>query len=179
GVKNFLNRLWDFVADSSNLIPDGEIIGEKSLKRFHQFLKAYQNRLATFKVNTAVSAIMEYLNDLNAENLTLNRELLIQFLTAISVMVPHIASELLEKIVGVQLQTCTWPTYNETLAQVNEIEIGIQVNGKLRGTITIAKGSRQTEVQTNAQTIVDRWIEGKQVIKVIFDPDRLINFVIK
>ncbi|MFH1831423.1 MAG: leucine--tRNA ligase [bacterium] len=179
GIKNCLNRLWDFVADPTNILPAGTKANEASYKRFHRFLKSYQKRLDAYKVNTAVSAIMEYLNDLHSEDLKLDKEILTSFLTVVSVMAPHLASELLEKFVGKQLKDCTWPVYDEQLAQVNEIEIAIQINGKLRGTLASAKGSRQQEIQTQAQELAGKWLEGKDIVKVIFVPDRLINFVIK
>ncbi len=179
GVRSFLNRLWTFLITPGNVLPAEEKTDEASLRRFHQFLKAYQERIDNFKVNTAVAAIMEYLNDLQSNEMTLDIELLEQFLVAISIMVPHFASELLEKLLGKQLGNCHWPTANEKLAYVNTIEFAIQINGRLRETIQISRGSEQEEIELLAKEAVKKWLENVSIVKVIFVPDRLINFVVK
>jgi len=179
GVHNFINRLWEFLNNPENILPAGQKTDDVSLKRFHRFLKDYQDRLNDFKVNTAVSSIMEYLNDLTAQKLKLDHDLLEQLLTALSIMIPHITSELLEKLLSKSLETCPWPTYNSQLAEVNEIEFAIQVNGKLRGTIMGQKGASQTDIEPQAREIIVKWLDGKQIIKVIFVPNRLISFVVK
>ncbi|MFA5074476.1 MAG: leucine--tRNA ligase, partial [Candidatus Babeliales bacterium] len=177
GVKNFLNRLWNFLVDSENFV---QKISEKGSKRFHLFLKDYQERIEHFKTNTAVSAIMEYFNDLSSnKELMLDKNTLEQFLISLSVMVPHFASELLEKILNKQLENCSWPFFDPKLAQVDEIEIAIQVNGKLRNTILVKPGSSQNEVEPIAKNAVEKWLENKKIIKIIFVPNRLVNFVVK
>ncbi|MCF7799871.1 leucine--tRNA ligase [Candidatus Babeliales bacterium] len=177
GVKNFLNRLWNFLVNSENIC---EKISEKGLKRFHLFLKDYQERIEHFKTNTAVSAIMEYLNDLNSDKeLKLDKNILEQFLIAISVMVPHFSSELLEKLLNKQLENCSWSFFDPNLAQVDEIEFAIQVNGKLRNTILAKLGSSQSEVEPLAEKAVEKWLNDKKIIKIIFVPNRLVNFVVK
>jgi len=176
GVRNFLNRLWDFLVNPANIV---ESVDEKSKKRFHRFLKEYQERIASFKVNTAVSACMEYLNDMGSSKLKLDKGLLEQFLTALSVMVPHFASELLEKLLEKQLKSCTWPSFDAKLAEVSEIEYAIQVNGKLRGNLQASKGLSQNDIEPQARKIIAKWLEGKNVVKVIFVPNRLISFVVK
>lgn len=179
GVRSFLNRLWNFTTNPDKVLAVGQQADEKSLRRFHRFLKAYQERLIEFKVNTAVSAIMEYLNDLEGQNLVLDRDLCRKFLVALSVMVPHFSSELLETVLGVQLEDCTWPEFDADLATVNEVGIAIQVNGKLRATLTTVKGVAQDIIQSTAYDLIQKWLEGKTVVKVIFVQDRLINFVVK
>ncbi|MFH1644568.1 MAG: leucine--tRNA ligase [bacterium] len=176
GVHAFLNRLWNFLTTKENI---KEKVDEKSLKRFHLFLKDFQTRVDNFKVNTAVSAIMEYLNDLSSNKFEINKNLTEQLLTAISIMVPHFSSELMVQVVGKELENCTWPEYDSELAQVDEIEIAIQVNGKLRGTIKTTKGISQETIKSQAKEIIAKWLEGKKLVKTIFVPDRLISFVVK
>jgi len=176
GVKNFLTRLWEFLINPETI---AESVSEQSLKRFHRFLKEYQERIEVFKVNTAVAAIMEYLNDLTSQKLKINKQMLEQFLTVISVMVPHFASELLEKLVHKSLEDYVWPQYDPMLAERTEVEFAIQVNGKLRGTITANKGATQDQIQAQAELIIAKWLEEKEVVKVVFVPDRLISFVVK
>ncbi|MBY0353027.1 leucine--tRNA ligase [Candidatus Babeliales bacterium] len=179
GVYSFLNRLWLFLTAESTLLPAGKKAEKSAQQRFHQFLKDYQQRLETFKVNTAVSAVMEYLNDLTSQKLQFDREMLEQFLTALSVMVPHFASELIEKLLNKQLAQCTWPAYNAELAHVSQVEYAIQVNGKLRGNILLTKGLVQADVEPLAKEQIAKWLEDKELIKTVFVQDRLISFVIK
>ena len=178
GVKNFLTRLWNYLTTSGNILPKGKKAEEKTLKRFHRFLKEFQERIESFKVNTAVSAIMEFLNDLISEKQKLDTEILKKLLVAISIMVPHFSSELLEKLLNKKLENESWTKYNSKLAQVNQIEIAIQVNGKLRGTLETTKGNNQENIEKQAKDIISKWIKNKNIIKTIFIKDRLINFVV-
>jgi leucyl-tRNA synthetase len=177
GVKNFLSRLWEFLVAPDTIV-NGDVSTE-SLKRFHRFLKQYQERIETYKVNTAVAAIMEYLNDATKYKLKLNKELCEQFLTAISVMVPHFSSELLEILLKKHLKDCVWPKYDPVLAAREEVELVVQINGKLRAKLVVQKGFCEDDVIPMAKEVVAKWLDGKTIIKVIFVPDRLISFVIK
>ena len=179
GVKSFLNRLWAFLTDPSNLLPIGHKADEAAYRRFNRFLKAYQERLDGYRVNTAVASIMEYLNDLQSEKLLFDHVLMEQFLTAIAPMVPHFASELFEVVLGKQLEHAVWPVVDEALAAVNEIEIAVQINGKLRTTINTTKGLAADEVTVMAKAAAARWLEGKDLIKTVVVKDRLVSFVIK
>jgi len=179
GVHNFLSRLWNFLTNENNILPSGQTSNESTTKRFHRFLKAYQERINDFKVNTGVSAAMEYLNDLEREKQKLDHTIIEAFLTAMSVMTPHLASELLEKLLNKQLEKCVWPKFDPKLAELSDVEIAIQICGKLRATITTAKGAKQETVEAEARKTAEKWLEGKTIIKVVFVPDRLINFVVK
>lgn len=179
GVKNFLNRLWDYLSKEGTILPAGQKADDVSTKRFHRFLKAYQERIEKYRVNTAVAAVMEYLNDLTSQHLTLSQNLAEQFLASLSVMIPHIASELLERLLNKSLQDCSWPQYDATLAEVSDTVVAIQVNGKLRGSLPVAKGLTQGVVEPQAREVVSKWLESKDVVKVIYVTDRLINFVIR
>jgi len=179
GVKNFLNRLWNFLINQETILTEGCDPDDVTLKRFHRFLKEYQERIEHFKVNTAVAAVMEYLNDLMHQKLSLSREMVEQFLVALSVMVPHFSSELLEKLLHKKLEDCKWPVFDKDLAEFDEIELVVQVNGKVRARLKTIKGISQKEIQPEAEKIVEKWITGKNIVKIIFVPDRLISFVIK
>jgi leucyl-tRNA synthetase len=179
GVRNFLNRLWAFLTTPGHVLASGQRADIKSLQRFHRFLKAYQERLAEFKVNTAVSATMEYLNDLERDNLVLDNDLCEKFLVAISVMVPHFASELLEILLGKSLEHAQWPTYDPALAVEHDITVVVQINGKLRASLEVTKGIFQDALEPQARAAVSQWLEGKTIVKTVFVADRLINFVVK
>ncbi|MBD3272800.1 class I tRNA ligase family protein [Candidatus Dependentiae bacterium] len=135
--------------------------------------------MKAFKTNTAVSALMEFLNDLSSEKHKLDKEILEHFLVTISAMVPHFSSELLERLLNKKLRDGYWQTYNPKLAQVDNVEIAIQVNGKLRGTLNISKDTSRDKVELESKKIIEKWLVDKVIIKVIYVPNRLINFVIK
>ncbi len=179
GVHNFLKRLWVYLTNPTHLLPAGQKAELNVQKRFHRFLKAYQERVDDFKPNTAVASVMEYLNDVEANKMVFDHEIMEQLLVSLSIMVPHFASELLEQLVGNQLEKCTWPVVDKDLAAVNEIEFAIQVNGKLRATVTMAKGLTQEIVQAEAIKHIASWLQDKTIIKVVFVPNRLISFVVK
>lgn len=178
GIHHFLKRLWAYLTAPGNVLSASEQASEQSYTRFHVFLKAYQDRISNFKVNTAVAAVMEYLNDLQENHLALDHDLVKQFLAALSIMVPHFSSELLEQLIGVGLDQCSWPMYDAERAKVHEIVIAVQVNGKLRATLTCAPGETQQVLEPAARALVEKWLEQATAKKVVFVKDRLINFVI-
>ena len=93
-------------------------------------------------------------------------------------MAPHMASELLKILLAKPLENCTWPTYDPTYTVEQNTVIAIQVNGKLRGTITLAIGTSEQTIEAQASHTVAKWLEGKPIKKVIFIADKLINFII-
>lgn len=179
GVRRFLNKAYLYLTDKKTLLPSGDKEDIKVTKRVHRFLKEYQERIAHFKPNTAVPAAMELFNDLVTQKARLSKDSMEKILVSLSVMVPHLASELLDQLCGKQLQECSWPTFDPKLARQDEVTIGIQVGGKTRGTITVARDADQKTVQPQAELAVAKWLEGAEVAKVIFVANRLINFVIK
>lgn len=179
GVKSFLNRLWAFITEPGNLLPAGVTADEKAYKRFHRFFKAYQERLNLYRVNTAVAAVMEYMNDLQGDKLIFDHNLLTQFLTALSPMVPHFSSELFEAVLGKQLENAAWPVVDEKLAAIDEVEIAVQINGKLRTTIMAKKGISSDDATVAAKKAAAKWLDGNEILKTIVVQDRLVSFVIK
>ncbi len=179
GMFRFLNRLWDYVTTPENI--HDEQIQEKPevAKRFHRFLKEYQNRLDYFKPNTAIAVAMEWLNDVTSQEMKLGPETVEKFLVAFSVLAPFVTSELLLNLFCKTLSECAWPAFNPTLAQEDEVTIAIQVNGKLRGSIVVSKDADQQTVEPQARDAILKWLDGKEPIKVIFVKNRLISFVVK
>lgn len=176
GVKRFLHRLWNYLTNPEIIIATDDI---KARKRLHRFLKEFQERIESFKPNTAVSAAMEWLNDMQKHEMKLSKSLIQELLVALSTMIPFFASELLERLCGKQLQDCTWPEYDPELAKAELVTIAVQVNGKLRATLESAPGISQEVLQPQAQEVIGKWLEGKKVKKVIFVPNRLLNFVVE
>jgi leucyl-tRNA synthetase len=93
-------------------------------------------------------------------------------------MMPYLASEVLEKSFGVKLHEQVWPSYDESLAMVNEVEYAVQVNGKLRATFSVPRGTEREAVELQAKESASRWIDGKKIVRIIYVPDRLVNIVV-
>ena len=178
GVRNFLIKLWDLLHDQAQKNNNNLEVSEQSIKRFHKFLKAYQDRVNDFKPNTAVAALMEYYNDLASGDYVLDRQMLQDFLVVLSIMTPHFSSELLEQLCNKKLEECSWPTHDPALIIEDSYELAVQVNGKLRATITCSVIDEQLMIEQRAQLAVDRWIGQATIKKTILVQGRLINFVI-
>lgn len=179
GVKRFQLRLWQFLTQDNRIIDLSSSEQLEVSRRLHRFIKDFQERLDYFKPNTALSAFMEFLNDAQEKNMQLSMNSIEMICVLLSSIAPHMASELLEKLLSKSLSDCTWPVYDPKLAEQHEITIPIQVNSKLRATITVPVGAPETQVSQLAQKEISKWLESKTIIKVIFVQDRLINFLVK
>jgi len=179
GIKRFTHKLWHYLTKPETMLPDDEREDEVATKRLHKFLKKFQNRLDHFKPNTAISAMMEWLNDASGRNMQLGKDSLEKILVTLSVMAPHMASELLEQLLEKTLNFCQWPVYDPVLTYEDEVTIIVQVNGKMRGNIVVARGAQQQTVEPIAQEAIIKWLADKETVNVVFVPDRLINFVVK
>lgn len=179
GIKRFLNRFWNYVTDPAHILAQGEVEDEVVTKRVHKFIHDFQDRLNHYKPNTAISAMMELLNDLHAKESKLSRASLESILVMLSTMAPFIASELLEKLCNKQLADCAWPTYDPSMLVQDTAILVVQVNGKLRANLNIKRGALQADVEEPAKALILKWLDGKEPVKVIYVKDRLINFVIK
>lgn len=178
GIRRFLNRLWIYATDVQTLLPAGRPEELHVTKRVHKLLKEFQERVALFKPNTAISALMEFLNEATAQHMTLSQDSMEKLLVTLSVLAPHMASELLEQLLGKQLDHCSWPIYDPVLVQEDQKTVVVQVNGKLRAQINVKAGAQQEFVDQEARKVIKDWIENKQIIKVVYVQDKLINFVV-
>jgi len=178
GIKRFTNKFYTFFSNKENIVPDDKETMEAK-KRVNIFIRDFQDRLAHFKPNTAISATMELINDTNTKKLKFSKSSIEKILTSLSVLAPHMTSELLEKICDKDLADCTWPTFDPELTKEDEITIVIQVNGKVRANIKGKKGSEQQAIEPDATKAVEKWLADKKIVKIIFVKDRLVNFVVK
>ncbi len=179
GMARFLKRLWDYLDDPKNILDKQAQEKKEASKRFHKFLKEYQDRLDHFKPNTAISSAMEWLNDVTSKKMQLGPETVEKFLVAFSIVAPFMASELLSKLYCKSLTDCVWPSFDPVLAQEDDVTIAIQVNGKVRGSIVVDRDADQHQVEPRARDVILKWIDGKEATKIIFVKNRLISFVIK
>ena len=179
GMHRFLNRLWDYLTTEENILDEQRQQEPEVSKRFHKFLKIFQNRIDHFKPNTAISAMMEWLNDVTAHEMQLGPQTVEKFLTVLSTMAPFMAADLLDKLYCKTLDEVVWPVFDPVLAHEDECTIVVQVNGKLRANIVVAHDAEQPAVEPLAHEAISKWLDGKQVVKVIFVKNRLINFVVR
>jgi len=96
----------------------------------------------------------------------------------LSIMAPNMEIELLELLVDNKLEDCTWPSYDPVILEDDNATIVVQINGKLRANIQVKKDTSKESVQEIAEEAIEKWLENKKVIKVVFVPNKLINFVV-
>ncbi len=173
GMSRFLNKFWNFCTKAN-----GGVETIDATKRVHRFLASYQEKLEHFKPNTAISAAMIWLNEAIAADDKLGSDSLEKVLVSLSVITPHLCSELLEQVLHKKLSDCSWPSYDPHLAAVSSITIPIQVNGKVRGDITINVEEHEKTVREQAEKVIAKHLEGKTIRKVIYVPGRMISFVV-
>ena len=177
GVRRFAHRFVTYFTETQFISQDKESEDTKHL--VHTFLKEYQIRLSHFKPNTALSAVMELLNELiGSETYTLSDASAQAIIVSLSVMAPHMAAELLEQVFHKQLRDYNWPTYNEGYTQKSSIVIAVQVNGRLRAQLTIQVTATQEDIVAQAHKAVEKWLDGATIKKTVFVPGRLVSFVI-
>lgn len=179
GIKRFTNRLYTFLTKPETILKDNINEEESVTRRLNKFLQEFQNRIDYFKPNTALSAFMEWLNDATTQHMQLSRNSAEKIIIVLSVMAPHMASELLESIFNKELSACTWPVFDPVYTYEDTITIIIQVNGKLRGSLKVKKGSLRQDLIPEAQKIVLKWLDDSSPIDIVFVQDKLINFVNK
>jgi len=178
GIRRFLNRLWTFLTNKENILADDASEKLATTKRVHRFLKEFGERVDHFKLNTAISAFMELLNDMSEKDMQLGPKSLESILVVLSTMAPHMANELLQQLLGKELSDCSWPAYDPVLTYEDTITLVVQVNGKLRANINAKRGATQQEVEPEARNAVVKWLAG-DVVKTVYVIDRLINFVVR
>ena len=131
--------------------------------------------------NTAVSALMILLNEMDKLDTISKKDyrILLQLLNPFA---PHITEELNEELeLGKCFTDCSWPVYDASKTIDDELEIGVQVNGKLRGSIVVKKDEDKEKVEEIAKNEdnVRKHIDGKTIVKVIVVPNRIVNIVVK
>jgi leucyl-tRNA synthetase len=200
GSFRFLNRIWRLVTESYQVVKDNDLGTEDSLsgqeKELRYVLHNTIKRVTTdigerFNFNTAISAIMELVNatydylEKNKDG-NLNRGILKETVTSMLMMLapfsPHIASELWE-LIGMEgsVHEQIWPKWDPKALIKDEIEVVVQVNGKLRGRLTISAEATREEMEKIAlgHEKIKEFIAGKNIVRVIAVPKKLVNIVVR
>ncbi len=184
GVFRFLNRVWRlFVTEEGTLAPSINDVpaDQEVLKLLHQTIKKVTGDLDGMRFNTAISQMMIFINEMYRRDVHPRKEME-KFVLVLAPFAPHLAEELW-KLLG-HPHTLTyepWPAYDAALATEDEVEIVLQVNGKIRDRMQVARGTSKEELETGARANekIRHYIQGKTVIKSIVVMDRLVNFVVK
>jgi leucyl-tRNA synthetase len=181
GVYRFLKRFWGLVQRHA-IAGTGTASDPESARRtMHEATKEIGKDLANLRLNTAVSWAMKMLNALEDEN-TLSTELLAHAVTIVAPMAPHIAEELWSEVLDQDgsVHEQAWPEYDEKLLVRETIELPVQVNGKLRGTITAKHGDDEATLVQLARTDakISRYLGSNEPKKVIYVPGRMLNLIV-
>ncbi len=176
GVKRFLDR----VAGLCDLAK-GEGVTAKLESSFHKTIKKVSEDIEDMKFNTAVAAMMSLINEIYEVGTLTNDELGI-FARLLCPYAPHLCEEIWEMLGNTELcAIAPWPEYDEAKTVDSTIEIALQVNGKLRGTIMVAAGLSKDEILAlaKADEKISGMIEGKTIVKEIVVPNKIVNIVVK
>ena len=185
GCYRFINKLWSIIVDEngnlSKKIVDNDEGDKDTLFLHHQTIKKLGEDIEDLHFNTAVSQLMIYCNHLQKCN-TVSKKLIEELVIILSPFVPHIAEEFWS-LLG-QSQTISyqsWPQYSEDLIQLDEVTIAVQVNGKLRANINVSKDSNESDVISEAMSLenVKKFTSDGNIVKTIYVPNRLLNFVVQ
>ncbi len=174
GCRRFLERVWklqDILTDEDGYSKDLEV-------KMHQTIKKVNADFENLKYNTAIAAMMALINEFYRKN-SVTRGEFKTLLTLLNPVAPHITEEIWQ-LVGFEgyIFEATWPEYDETKTVEDTIKIAVQVNGKVRATLDIAKDAEKEEVIARAKEAVAGKLTGN-IVKEIYVPGRIVNIVMK
>ena len=176
GCHRFLRKFWNLYQNGF----EGEATAD-NLKSVHKLIKKVTQDIETFSYNTSISAFMICVNELSQQKCK-NKEMLKTLVILIAPFAPHIAEELWEAL-GEQGSVCdaAWPKWNEEYLVENTVKLGVAFNGKTRFEMAFAADADNQTIQEAvlADEKAAKYLEGKQIIKVIIVPKRMVNVVIK
>ena len=185
GCYRFVNKLWSIIVDEngnlSSKIVDSDEEDKDTLFLHHQTIKKLGEDIENLHFNTAVSQLMIYCNHLQKCS-TVSKKLIEELVIILSPFVPHLSEEFWSLLGHSETITYQpWPQFDEGLIQLDEVTIAVQVNGKLRANINIAKDSDEKDVISEAMSLenVEKFTSEGNVVKTIYVPNRLLNFVVK
>lgn len=202
GSGRFLNRVWRMVVENKKFIEAGEFDLEKLNKadkkivmKLHQTIKKVTDSIEDdYHFNTSIAAMMELINELQDFKVTLEKgeisteskkvftETVRKLVVMLSPFAPHITDELwVELGEEGQLFNVEWPSHIEALTISDEVQLGVQVNGKVRATIDVSRNISKEELEELALSMpnVIKYIDGKTIVKKIIVPGRIVNIVVK
>ena len=172
GIVNFLDKVWK--------LPEmlkGEQISPEHEVELNQLIKKIGEDYENLKLNTAISACMIFLKKIKEDGF-ITKEELRQFLIVLNPLAPHITSEIYENVFKVDILDAIWPRFDENKLTKNEIAYPIQVNGKLKGTIMVDRKISKDDLLEKIKADGKIQIDFDNIKKVIFVPEKIINFIV-
>ncbi len=176
GCKRFLER----VAGLTDIMTEEPAAKDMEVK-IHKAIKKVSSDIEAMKFNTAIACLMTLINEIYAVG-KISKDDLVIFIKLLCPFAPHLCEEIWETIGGEGLLSLSqWPEYEESKTVEASVEIGVQVNGKVRGTIVIPNGCAKEEALELAKKDerVASFLEGKTLVKEIYVPNKIVNFVAK
>jgi leucyl-tRNA synthetase len=171
------NLRMNLLPSASELIDSGD---DKIERLMHKTIKGVTQDIERMAFNTAISKLMVFKNLALKETERLQRSQAERFLIMLSPFAPHIAEELWSRMRHPMSITLNkWPTFNPALAEDATKELAIQVNGKIKGRITVAGDATNEVVEALARETVAAELAGKTIVKLLIVPGRLVNIVVK
>ena len=179
GARRFLDRVYRYFAEEHRIREEEN----KNLEKiYHATVKKVTNDYETLNFNTAISQMMIFVNALYKEEF-IPREYAEGFMKLLNPVAPHITEEIWHEVLGHEntITYETWPTYDESKLVEDTYTMVVQVNGKVRGKIEVSTNASKEEMKSLAMSIenVKKNIEGKEIVKVITIPSKLVNIVVK
>jgi leucyl-tRNA synthetase len=189
GVHRFLKRVWRLVVDedtggvSRKIVASGGSVGESEAftRLRHKTIKKVTEDMEALAFNTGISALMELVNGAYKED-KIAKASVEALVLMMAPLAPHAAEELWQRMGHAEsLARAPWPTFDPAMVQEDDVVMSVQVNGKLRGTLTVAKTAGRDAVLASAKAdpSVARHLEGKEIVKEIFVPGKIVNFVVR
>ena len=177
GCKRFIDRVWGL----QEIVNDKKGFSKKLESSFHKTIKKVSSDIEGLKFNTAIAAMMTLLNEIYSAG-SITRDELRTFLLILNPFAPHVTEEINEQLsLGSMLAVSEWPTYDESKCADDTVEIAVQVNGKLRGRISVPADISEEDAISLAkkEEKVAAEIEGRNIIKELYVKGRLVNIVAK
>ena len=178
GARKFINRVWNFFTELANLTDTDD---GKLTKLYHQTVKKVTGDFETLGFNTAIAQMMVFINEVY-KNGSCPKEYAEGFIKMLSCIAPHVCEEMWQLLGhNESIAYESWPVYDESKCVSDEVEMPVQINGKVRSLITVSKNASKDEVLAIVMSDekVKAAIEGKTIVKEIVVPGKIINIVVK
>ena len=181
GQRRFLDRVWDLVANARD-----DHDGAAARRKLHQTIRGVAEDTEELRYNTAIAKMMEYSNVLRrqmakCEDAAISKAEIEPLIVMLAPFAPHFAEECWERLGHAEgVFEASWPEYDEALAKEDQVEVVVQVNGRVRGRISVDVGVVEQDAIAKAleEESVQRFVEGKEIKKTIYVENKLVNLVV-
>jgi len=178
GIRRFLDKVWALVHEAAQAAP--QPLGTAVERKLHQTIRKVTEDTESLDYNTAIAAMMEYVNVVREQGAA-QRAAIEPLLVLLAPYAPHMTEELWAHLGhATSVFRASWPAYDQQRAASSEVEIVVQVNGKVRGRLTVVRGAVEADVLARALSdqAVRKFVDGKPMKKTIYVADRLLNLVV-